>query len=136
MQLRHSILKVLAYFDLFDYPLTAEDILFFLDQQVDMPALTGTLDTLVNDGCLFRLGCFFSLRGDPALAERRVKGNQHAQQLLTIAAKGSRLLFLFPYVRGIGISGSLSKNFADENADIDYFVITRSNRLWVARTLM
>jgi hypothetical protein len=136
MQLRHSILKVLAYFDLFDYPLKGEEVLFFLDRKVEEPALTGALDALVADGCLFRLGPFYSLRDDPALAERRCKGNQHAERLLAIAAKGSRLLFRFPYVRGVGISGSLSKNFADENADIDYFIITRSNRLWIARTLM
>jgi hypothetical protein len=30
----------------------------------------------------------------------------------------------------------LSKNFADERADIDYFVVTKANRLWIARTLM
>jgi predicted nucleotidyltransferase len=48
----------------------------------------------------------------------------------------AQLLIKFPYVRGIGISGSLSKNFADENSDIDLFIITKKNRLWIARTLM
>ncbi len=136
MQLRHSILKVLAYFDIFDYPLTGEDILFFLDRKAEEPVLLEALETLISDGCLFRLGRFYSLRNDPGLAERRLRGNQHAQELLAIAARGSRLLFRFPYVRGIGISGSLSKNFADKDADIDYFVITRANRLWIARTFM
>nr|WP_255670535.1 nucleotidyltransferase domain-containing protein [Mucilaginibacter sp. UR6-11] len=46
------------------------------------------------------------------------------------------MLIRFPYVRGIAISGSLSKNFADENSDIDLFIITAKNRLWIARTLM
>jgi len=45
-------------------------------------------------------------------------------------------LYQFPFVRGIGISGSLSKNFADHNTDIDFFIITRTNRLWIARTCM
>jgi hypothetical protein len=136
MQLRHSILKVIAYFDLFDYPLTEEDILFFLDRPTDCLELAAALETLLNDGSLFRLGAFYSLHDDPRLAERRLKGNLNAQRLLAIAAKGSRLLFRFPYVRGIGISGSLSKNFASEDADIDYFIITSANRLWIARTLM
>ena len=50
--------------------------------------------------------------------------------------KIGRFLFQFPYVRAIGISGSLSKNYADEKADIDFFIITKANRLWIARTLM
>lgn len=129
-------MKVVAYFDLFDYPLALEDILFFLDRPTDRKDLALTLDALVKARSLFRLGAFYSLRNDHRLVERRLKGNLHAQRLLAIAAKGSRLLFRFPYVRGIGISGSLSKNFADENADIDYFIITSANRLWIARTLM
>jgi hypothetical protein len=36
----------------------------------------------------------------------------------------------------VGISGSLSKNFADAKADVDFFIITKANRLWIARTLM
>jgi hypothetical protein len=129
-------LKVVAYFDLFDYPLTEEDILFFLDRPTERGWLAAALNALLEDGSLFRLGAFYSLRDDPRLAERRLKGNRNAQKLLAIAAKGSRLLFRFPYVRGIGISGSLSKNFAGEDADIDYFIITSANRLWIARTLM
>ncbi len=136
MPLRSGILKVLAYFDLFNYPVSAEDILFFLDQDVQAPELDRTLETLITEQRLFRLGPFYSLRDDPGAAERRIRGNKHAAELLVIADRVSRFLYQFPYVRGIGISGSLSKHYADEDADIDYFIITRSNRLWIARTFM
>ncbi len=67
---------------------------------------------------------------------RRKEGNRHAQQLLPVAHRISRFLYNFPFVEAVGISGSLSKNFADNNADIDFFIITSPNRLWIARTLM
>ncbi|MBN9384511.1 MAG: hypothetical protein J0H74_27405 [Chitinophagaceae bacterium] len=136
MPLRPSILKVVAYFDLFSYPVSMEEILFFMDREATGPALEPELDALVAERRLFRLGTFYSLQNDPSLTERRLKGNQHADELLLIAGRISRFLYQFPYVRGIGISGSLSKHYADEDADIDYFVITRSNRLWIARTFM
>jgi len=136
MPLRPSILKVVAYFDLFSYPVTPEEIHFFLDREVPVSALASELEAMVIEKCLFRLGTFYSLQNDPTLADRRVKGNRHADELLLIADKISRFLYQFPYVRGIGISGSLSKHYADEDADIDYFIITRSNRLWIARTFM
>ncbi|HEY4205569.1 MAG TPA: hypothetical protein VGM31_02110 [Puia sp.] len=129
-------MKVLAYFDLFSYPLSLEEIQFFLDRETHGSCLTEALNSLIAEKTLFKLGRFYSLKNDPHLAHRRIQGNQHADQLLAVAAKISRILFQFPYVRGIGISGSLSKHFADANADIDYFVITQSNRLWIARTLM
>jgi hypothetical protein len=136
MPLRPSILKVVAYFDLFSYPVSLEEIRFFLDREAPEPSLAAELDALVSERRLFRLGTFYSLHDDLSLADRRIKGNRRADELLLIAGKISRFLYQFPYVRGIGISGSLSKRYADENADIDYFIITHSNRLWIARTLM
>jgi hypothetical protein len=56
--------------------------------------------------------------------------------MLPIAYRIAGFLYKFPFVRGIGISGSLSKNFAEPDSDIDFFIITRANRLWIARTCM
>ena len=132
----NSILKVLAYFDIFRYPLTTKEINSFLDRPLHETELNGLLDELLRMKQIFQLDEFYSLQNDLSLADRRRKGNVYADILLNKAAKISKLLFKFPYVRAIGISGSVSKNFADENADIDYFIITKANRLWIARTLL
>ncbi|HMH20793.1 MAG TPA: hypothetical protein VK563_03405 [Puia sp.] len=116
--------------------MTLEEIRFFLDRPVQESDLKASIETLAEERQMFRVGDFYSLKDNPWLAERRAKGNQRAEKLLAIASRSSRFLFQFPFVRGIGISGSLSKNYADENADIDYFIITQSNRLWIARTFM
>jgi predicted nucleotidyltransferase len=132
----NSVLKVLAWFDLFNYPLTLAEIQFFLDQPLTQDELKVQLQELTRAHIIFRPGGFYSLQHDEALAVRRNKGNQRAKEMLAIAHRVARLLYHFPYVRGIGISGSLSKNFADEKSDIDLFIITSSNRLWIARTVM
>jgi hypothetical protein len=136
LKTRQSILKVLAYFDLFDYPVSKDEIVFFLDQHLNRADLATALHALMEDRCIFRHRDFYSLHDNDKLAERRIKGNSNAQLLLPVGKKISAALFQFPFVRGIGISGSLSKNFATENADIDYFIITKANRLWIARTFM
>ena len=136
MELRPSLLKTIAYFDLFNYPLTLEDIHRFLDVETDQASIERAVRALVREGCLYRIGSYYSLQNNPALAQRRQQGEIHADELLLIAERNARLLYQFPFVRGICISGSLSKRYADERADIDYFIITRSNRLWIARTLM
>jgi predicted nucleotidyltransferase len=94
------------------------------------------LRCLVIDRLVHHIDKFYTLKNDYFLIERRVKGNARAEKMIDIAKKVSNLLVGFPFVRGIAISGSLSKNFADEDADIDLFIITAKNKLWIARTLM
>ncbi|HKP31996.1 MAG TPA: hypothetical protein VJT83_04695 [Chitinophagaceae bacterium] len=136
MTVHLSALKTLSYFDLFDYPITEEEIWLFMDQKVSAENLSEALKQLAEESMIFRLDEFYSIRNNPFLAQRRKKGNKHAADLLPKAYKICGFLYKFPFVRGIGISGSLSKNFAAEDADIDYFVVTKANRLWIARTLM
>lgn len=131
-----SALKALAYFDIFQYPLTRYEIRQFLDKPVNGEELDRALQELMAENLIFVHNGFFSLQDNPVPACRRVKGNQRAAELLPRAQKIGRFLYRFPFVKAIGISGSLSKNFADDRADMDFFVITKANRLWIARTIM
>jgi hypothetical protein len=136
MDLHTSILKTIAYFDLFNYPLTLEDIRRFLDVEAEETEISAETEMLIREGRLYQMGAYYSLQDNSALALKRLRGEAHADKLLRIAARGARLLYQFPFVRGVCVSGSLSKRCADEKADIDYFIITSANRVWVARTLM
>ena len=136
MKIEKSILKVLVYFDIFSYPLTLQEIRSFLDRTVNDDELRNTIEELLQSQRIFRLHEFYSLQNDLSLIERRRKGNEQAAILLKKARDIANRLYNFPYVRAIGVSGSVSKNFADENADIDYFIITKADRLWIARTLL
>src|SRR5688572_7041639 len=128
LKIELSILKVLVYFELFRYPLTASEIMSFLDQPIKENEFNQALKELENEKRIFRLHEFYSLHNDPSLAERRKMGNERAASLILKAQKITSLLYKFPYVRGIGISGSVSKHFADEEADIDYFIIIKKIR--------
>ena len=136
MNSKESILKVLVYFDIFRYPLTRKEIESFLDKSYSRDELDDSFHDLVTSGRIFQLYEFFCLQNDMSLVEIRRKGNIQANILVDKAKQIARLLYKFPYVRAIGLSGSVSKNFADENSDIDYFLITEANRLWIARTLL
>lgn len=133
---KEAVIKTLAYFDIFQYPLTAEEVRQFSDRTIDENVLRQWLKQLLEEEKIFFFNGFYSLQNNPLLAHRRKQGNQQAEKLLIKAVKISRFLYQFPFVRAIGISGSLSKNYADEKADIDFFIITKANRLWIARTLM
>ncbi|HEY0434469.1 MAG TPA: hypothetical protein VGC95_11380 [Chitinophagaceae bacterium] len=131
-----TVLKALAYFDLFDYPLTREEIRCFAEIELSNEELDAALIRLLFANAITRMDRFFSLRNDHALVQRRINGNQRAQDVLPKALRAGRFLYRFPFVKAVGISGSLSKQFADEKADFDFFIITRRNRLWIARTML
>lgn len=133
---KENILATLAYFDIFKYPLTSGEIYLFLKNKYNKGDFELALRYLVANQLVFQFGNCYSLKNDYNLVVRRYNGNQKAAELIKVAHKIGDWLIRFPYVRGVAISGSLSKNYADENSDIDLFIITAKNRLWIARTLM
>jgi predicted nucleotidyltransferase len=131
-----NILKTLAYFDIFNYPLKDEEIVQFLAAEKNYLLIRESLKILLQQKLIFKLGEFYSLKNRQSIADRRIQGNKRAMQQLTIARRIAKLLSHFPFVQTVCVSGSLSKNFADQNSDIDFFIITEANRLWIARTFM
>lgn len=121
---------------MFHYPVSVTEIHRFSNLPVAITEIETGLKQLIDKKCLFKLDEFYSLQNDLLLVDQRRKGNERADKLLPIAYRIGRLLSKFPFVRGVGISGSLSKNYAEEEADIDFFIITQANRLWIARTLL
>lgn len=136
MNIEKDILATVAYFDLFDYPLTQTEIYLFLRKNHSYEEFYKALHRLSSTDCIYHLDGFYSLQNNDYLPGRRREGNAMARRMLQTAEKVAALLYQFPFVRGVAVSGSLSKQYADENSDIDLFIITEKNRLWLARTLM
>ena len=134
--IKKDILATLAYFNMFDYPLRKNEIFLFLGHSDDYSEFEIAFSTLIKESVIYKIGDFYSLRNNYALATRRYNGNQRAAAMLKKARRAAAIISAFPFVRGVGVSGSLSKCFADEHSDIDFFIITSANRLWIARSIL
>lgn len=130
-----SALKTILYFSTFKYPLTKEEIYHFTNIS-DISEIDKELDFLLNKGIIHEIDGFFANINDPSHVERRLKGNQMAKEIMPKAEKVSKFISKFPYVEGVSLSGALSKGYYDDDGDFDFFIITKPNRLWVARTLL
>jgi predicted nucleotidyltransferase len=128
------IIRPLAYFDIFHYPLTKEELQSY--SGLSPTELDRALVELVQHQQIFVLAEFYALENNMQLAHGRRKANALAAQRMKVAAKAAAIIARFPYVQAVAVSGSLSKNFADAKTDIDFFVITTANRLWLARTFL
>ena len=135
--LGESIIKTLLYFDLFHYPLTASEIFQYLQtNHTSEREVKVELTALEKQSLIYNLGSFFSVENNAELEVRRIQGNANASQSMQLALKQATLISSFPFVRAVMISGSLSKGYMDEKSDLDFFIVTENERLWIARTLL
>src|SRR5215475_5668353 len=107
--IKKDILATIAYFNMFDYPLKKNEIFLFLNHGEDFGEFEKALNFLANDSVIFRLGEFYSLHNNPALAVKRQNGHDRAMVMLSKADKAAKIISGFPFVKGVAISGSLSK---------------------------
>lgn len=132
--IERSILRTLLYFDIFNHPLTEQELHLFLDTQVT--ALAPSIQSLTEKNLLFNTDFYYTLHPNQQTITRRKRGSALADVKLKTAQRFSRLISWFPFVRAIMLSGSISKGYMDEKSDIDYFIVTKPGRLWLVRTSM
>jgi hypothetical protein len=131
-----SVIKLLLYYDIFDHPLTREEIIMNCNIDEDSSAKSGILEEVTEKKLIYKLDGYYSVRNDLSLVEKRRCGSELAAALLPKAFKMAKFISSFPFVRSVSLSGSISKDFMDDKKDIDYFIIVRPERLWLARTIL
>lgn len=128
-------LKPLLYFSIFNYPLSEKEIYLFSTAKNE-DDIKSELSYLKNKGAIVSDEHFYALKDLEQSVSRRKAGNKMAHEVMERAIKRGVFISKFPYIKAVGISGSLSKNYHDKDSDVDFFIITENNRLWVARTLL
>lgn len=128
------ILRQLAYSEVFNHPLTTTELANFCG----MPSkeMQFHLEQLAEERLINREDDFWFLTPRDNKIDRRKAASEQAQKHLKKAHQVGRLINRFPYVRGVAISGSLSKGVLYNDSDFDFFIITDADRLWIARTIL
>lgn len=134
--LKDNILRTLGYYHVFRHPLYVHEIHAFLQAEVSQTELQHTLDNMVREEHIFYAYNMYSLENSSQIFLKRLVGADMAAEKMMEARRCAALIASFPFVRAVCVSGSLSKGYADENSDIDFFIITTRQRLWICRTLL
>ena len=130
-----SILKPIIYFSLFKHPLTEEEIFLFSDI-TDKKIFLIELNKLVKSGIVIKVDDFFIVDKNYEHIKRRIRGNFEAEKVMPKVKKVAKFISKFPFIKGIAVSGSLSKGYYDDKSDFDFFVITKTKRVWISRMLL
>ncbi len=128
------LLKTFLYFAIFKFPLTKEEAITFCHFKTN--AIDDELNFLIEKKLIFKFDNHYTTSNKEEWFERRKIGSLKATKVLKKAKFVSRFINQFPFVEAVFLSGSISKGYFGEDDDIDFFIITSPNRLWLTRTFL
>lgn len=129
-----AILKTLIYADIFDYPLKIWEIhRWLIGKKLSLRQVDKVLNRLLQNGkCQLKQDYYF-LPKKERLVSRRKNRQKQSNKYLIKAKYLSQILKIVPWIKLAGVSGGLAMENAAKFHDIDLFIITNKNRLWVSR---
>lgn len=137
--LEASIYKTIAFFDIFEYPLTLLELqkLLFVEQNNVQTRHASSLQNfataLSNIPQITNKNGVYFLQGHENYISRRLERYLIAEQKFKKRKNILKLLCLMPHVKMIAICNSLAFSNAKESSDIDLFIITKKNHVWSSR---
>ncbi len=129
----HSAFHTLAYADVFDYPLTADEVYRYLplaDASFDEVA-----QILADETFFSKTEDYYPLREREGIVEIRQRRAKVAMRLWRKATRYGQIIASLPFVRMVAVTGSLAMNNTDEGKDIDFMIVTAPRHLWTCRAL-
>ena len=129
------VLRIVLYYDVFRWPLTRGEIARFVapDRAEDVDA---ACDALIAGGRLRGHGALVFAAGREAEIARRTEASRRAERLWPTARRAAAVLARFPFVRGVLVTGGLSKGSVGEDSDVDFLLVVEPGRVWVTKTLL
>ncbi len=134
--LTESIVKTLNYFDIFSYPLTKEELFYYLWQPpsgVNYITFVAFLDDHKGNNRWEEKWGFFYLKGKEENVEKRRERQLESILKLKVATRAAKKLRNIPFLKAIFVCNTVAANQANEDSDIDFFIVSAKNRLWIVR---
>lgn len=129
-----AMIKALCYADIFNFPLTVEEIVRF---SPDTAITIDEADQRLNSegplsGVVRRDGNFYFLDGRGDNCQLRRDREAESRQQLDIALRRLIPLQGIPFLRGAAITGALAAHNSPAGDDVDLLIISSRGRTWTA----
>lgn len=133
--LQDAILRTVAFFDLFDYPLTAWEIWKFglFEERTELPAVMAALERDDLSGKISRQNSFYFLVSREMLLDLRLARYNETDRKMKRTLAVAKLFRLIPWIKMIAVSNVIGSHNMKAESDIDLFIIAAEGRLWLTR---
>lgn len=133
-RIAQALQKTLLYSDIFDYPLTGDQLYQFSGIPLsgkDFLLVAKTLPHVIHENTIY----YFLPKRKKIVAER-IRRKKISLKKIRDMQSVIKILSIIPLIQLIGISGSLALLHADRQDDSDLFFITKKNTMWITRLLV
>lgn len=134
MDQKVSIIKTLVYHDIFQYPLTAEEIRSYLiSSRIKIPHLQKQLKVLMKKGKIESSKGYYFLKNKKSSAAIRISRQKNSINKFKKANFYAKILKLVPLIQMVAVSGALAMGNSHKRDDIDLVIIAKTRTLWTTR---
>ncbi len=134
LNFKQAILSTFSFFDMFDYPLSQEEVEEYLyklpldEHQIDL--------YLKNSAALSYSDGLYCLKGNEEaffkMHERRAMAKKYWKKI----SKFRKIFNMIPFVRLVAVANNLAYDNPTKRSDIDLVVVTKPGRMFIARTCL
>lgn len=134
-ELDRAVLRMILYFDVFKHPLTLPELTRLVAPEQPV-AVADAARALEAQGRITIQGRWVFLPGRAATIARRQERAAAAERAWPAARSAAAALQRFPFVRGLLVTGGMSKNSTSPDGDIDWLILVEPGRIWTLKSLL
>ena len=132
---QQAIIRTLLYSSLFSFPLTKDELYRYIISNKKIP-ISSFEKALRQSSYLVSKDGYYALMKNGEHIERRKKMQPWVVRKEQKAKKAAQLLSHIPTIYLISLSGSLAAGSARKDDDIDLFIVTQKNTLFITRLVV
>ena len=133
---RQEILRVIAFYDIFDAPLTILEIKNQLNIDVSLMEIEDILNKEILDSQISLANGWYFLKGRGDIISIRRQRYNYSLKKIKIARFFAKIFSQLPFVLVIYTCRSSSVYNFRKESDIDFFIITKDKRIWLSRLFL
>ncbi|MBI3573294.1 MAG: hypothetical protein HY092_03795 [Candidatus Kerfeldbacteria bacterium] len=138
--IQRACLRTIAYYDIFDYPLTQDEIVrwCYPEEAAEVQAedVDQAIAALLAMKKIEQKGAWYFLPGRSAIVATRALRTVSNAPKWRRAETAARWIEMVPHVKFVGVVNTLATDNARPESDIDFFIITSPEHLWSARAMV
>jgi predicted nucleotidyltransferase len=136
--LEQSIIRTLAFFDIFETPLTKEEVFRFLWQppKTDRGSVYRTLESMYEVELIHQKSSLYYLPTKDNHIEHRNTSYPIILRKLRLAVRATKIIRYIPHIRALFVCNTVATGSAKADSDIDVFIVIDDGRLWLTRFIV